>query len=152
MECQKLFLRDDLVILTRSKLNNLRFTFLFQNKKYPTVFTDYLTVWSLIKGEEKEWNSECMQRLLLYWFTNFLGVSNSSWDNFSPRPYLLEKIGGNYWSYGRHTNGWLSTSRAWNKDIWISLVIVSYDTRNVTRIPFFQTIIPNPQLGLTNEL
>ena len=73
-----------LVIITRSKLNNLRFTFLIQNKRYPTVFTDYLTVWSLIKGEKKEWNSECIQRLLLYRFTNFLWVSNSSWDNLTP--------------------------------------------------------------------
>ena len=64
-----------LVIFTRSKLNNLRFTFLIQNKRYPTVFTDYLTVWSLIEGEKKEWNSERIQRLLLYGrFTHFLWV------------------------------------------------------------------------------
>ena len=84
-----------LVIFTRSKLNNLRFTFLIQNKRYPTVFTDYLTVWSLIEGERKEWNSERIQRLLLYGkFTHFLWVSNLSWDNFSSTFSYLGHIYG----------------------------------------------------------
>ena len=84
-----------LVIFTRSKLNNLRFTFLIQNKRYPTVFTDYLTVWSLIEGEKKEWNSERIQRLLLYGrFTHFLWVSNLSWDNFSS---TFSYLGHIYW-------------------------------------------------------